>query len=206
MSDVGFVNCIPVFIASNESWSKRFLDKNLPIIGDDIQSQFGATALHRNLTEIMTSRGVNITNTYQINFGGNSDFFNMLDYQRLESKKISKTQAVTSQIKHSFDENNVHIGPSDFIEALNDTKVCHIRTEGTIFGNNHIEIDIKLKTQDSPNAAGVIVDAIRICKSALDKNEGGPIEFACQKLMKSPPNQTEASSAESSFAKQTNSE
>ncbi|ACZ41316.1 Myo-inositol-1-phosphate synthase [Thermobaculum terrenum ATCC BAA-798] len=183
-----FVNCIPVFIAREEYWQRRFLEKGLPIIGDDIKSQVGATITHRVLTRLFEERGVKLERTYQLNFGGNTDFYNMLERDRLESKKISKTNAVTSQLEHSkLDEKNVHVGPSDYVPWLEDRKWCHIRMEGTIFGGAPISLELKLEVWDSPNSAGVVIDAVRCAKLALDRGLAGTIAGPSAYFMKSPP-------------------
>jgi myo-inositol-1-phosphate synthase len=184
---VGFINCIPVFIAREEYWRKRFEDKGLPIIGDDIKSQVGATITHRVLTRLFRERGVKIDRTYQLNFGGNMDFYNMLERSRLESKKISKTNAVTSQLDYDLGENNVHVGPSDYVPWLEDRKWCHIRIEGTTFGDVPLNMELKLEVWDSPNSAGVVIDAIRCLKLALDNGIGGALEGPSSYFMKSPP-------------------
>ncbi len=183
----GFVNCIPVFIASSPYWSKRFRDANLPIIGDDIKSQVGATITHRVLTNLFKDRGIHIDRTYQLNFGGNMDFYNMLERDRLESKKISKTQAVTSQLPYDLGEENVHVGPSDYVPWLTDRKWCHIRIEGRAFGDVPLNMELKLEVWDSPNSAGVVIDAVRCAKLALDRGIGGPLEVPSSYFMKSPP-------------------
>ena len=183
----GFVNCIPVFIGREEFWQKRFREKNLPIIGDDIKSQFGATITHRVLTRLMRERGIKLERTYQLNFGGNTDFYNMLERDRLESKKISKTNSVTSQLDYDLGENNVHVGPSDYVPWLGDRKWCHIRMEGRTFGDVPINLELKLEVWDSPNSAGVVVDAVRCCKLALDRGIGGTLKGPAAYFMKSPP-------------------
>ena len=183
----GFVNCIPVFIGREDYWQKRFQDKNLPIIGDDIKSQFGATITHRVLTRLMRERGVKLERTYQLNFGGNTDFYNMLERERLESKKISKTNAVTSQLDYDLGADNVHVGPSDYVPWLEDRKFCHIRMEGRTFGDVPINLELKLEVWDSPNSAGVVVDAVRCCKLALDRGVGGNLTGPSAYFMKSPP-------------------
>jgi myo-inositol-1-phosphate synthase len=185
----GFVNCIPVFIASQPYWQKRFQERGLPIIGDDIKSQVGATITHRVLTNLFRERGVKLERTYQLNFGGNTDFFNMLERERLESKKISKTQAVTSQLDFEIDETNVHVGPSDYVPWLTDRKWCYIRMEGTTFGNVPLNLELKLEVWDSPNSAGVVIDAVRCAKLALDRGVAGPIKGPSAYFMKSPPEQ-----------------
>jgi myo-inositol-1-phosphate synthase len=184
---VGFINCIPVFIAREEYWRKRFEDRGLPIIGDDIKSQVGATITHRVLTRLFRERGVRIDRTYQLNFGGNMDFYNMLERSRLESKKISKTNAVTSQLDYELGENNVHVGPSDYVPWLEDRKWCHIRIEGTTFGDVPLNMELKLEVWDSPNSAGVVIDAIRCIKLALENGISGALEAPSSYFMKSPP-------------------
>ncbi|HEX8228276.1 MAG TPA: inositol-3-phosphate synthase [Chloroflexia bacterium] len=184
---VGFINCIPVFIAREEYWRKRFEDRGLPIIGDDIKSQVGATITHRVLTRLFRERGVRIDRTYQLNFGGNMDFYNMLERSRLESKKISKTNAVTSQLDYDLGENNVHVGPSDYVPWLEDRKWCHIRIEGTTFGDVPLNMELKLEVWDSPNSAGVVIDAIRCIKLALENGISGALEGPSSYFMKSPP-------------------
>ena len=184
-----FINCIPVFIARENYWATRFEECGLPIIGDDIKSQVGATILHRTLVRLFQDRGVKIDRTYQLNFGGNTDFMNMLERERLESKKISKTNAVTSQIEYDLPAADVHVGPSDYVPWLLDRKWCHIRIEGTTFGNVPLMLETKLEVWDSPNSAGVVIDAIRAAKLALDRGEGGPVYGASAYFMKSPPRQ-----------------
>ena len=184
-----FINCIPVFIAREEYWGNRFLDRGLPVIGDDIKSQVGATILHRVLARLFQDRGVRIDRTYQLNFGGNTDFMNMLERERLESKKISKTNAVTSQIEYELPAANVHVGPSDYVPWLEDRKWCHIRIEGTTFGNVPLMLETKLEVWDSPNSAGVVIDAVRCAKLALDRGMAGPIYEPSSYFMKSPPRQ-----------------
>ncbi|MEN2994282.1 MAG: inositol-3-phosphate synthase [Thermodesulfovibrio sp.] len=183
---VAFINCIPVFIASDNEWIKKFEERNLPIIGDDIKSQIGATIVHRVLTKLFMDRGVRITNTYQLNVGGNTDFLNMLNRSRLASKKISKTEAVKSQISHDISAENIHIGPSDYIPWLNDNKICFLRIEGEIFGNVPINLELRLSVEDSPNSAGVVIDAIRCCKLALDRGTGGLLISPSAYFMKHP--------------------
>lgn len=182
-----FVNGIPVFIASNEYWADRFRDAGLPIIGDDIKSQVGATITHRVLANLFKDRGVKLDRTYQLNFGGNMDFYNMLERSRLESKKISKTNAVTSQLPYELPEEDVHVGPSDYVPWLTDRKWCHIKMEGKAFGDVPLEIDLKLEVWDSPNSAGVIIDAVRCAKLALDRGLSGPIYAPASYFMKTPP-------------------
>ena len=185
----GFVNCVPVFIASAGHWPERFEKHGLPIIGDDIKSQVGATIVHRVLTRLFRERGVKLTRTYQLNFGGNTDFYNMLERSRLESKKISKTNAVTSQLDYNMGEENVHVGPSDHVPWLEDRKWCHIRMEGETFGGVPLNLELKLEVWDSPNSAGVVVDAIRCAKIGLDRGEAGPLLAPSAYFMKSPPEQ-----------------
>lgn len=184
-----FVNGIPVFIASSEYWAKRFRDAKLPVLGDDIKSQVGATILHRALATMFVDRGVQIDRTYQLNFGGNTDFLNMLERERLESKKISKTNAVTSMIPYELDKNNVHVGPSDYVPWLTDRKWAYIRMEGTTFGNVPLNVEVKLEVWDSPNSAGVMIDAIRSAKIALDRKLSGPIIGPSSYFFKTPPKQ-----------------
>jgi myo-inositol-1-phosphate synthase len=185
----GFVNCIPVFIAREPYWQKRFEERGLPIIGDDIKSQVGATITHRVLTNLFLDRGVQIDRTYQLNFGGNTDFLNMLERERLDSKKISKTNAVTSQIPYEVAEENVHVGPSDYVPWLKDRKWCHIRMEGTTFGDVPLNLELKLEVWDSPNSAGVVIDAVRCIKLALNNGIGGSLMAPSSYFMKSPPEQ-----------------
>ncbi len=182
-----FVNCIPVFIAREPYWQRRFEAKGLPVIGDDIKSQVGATITHRVLTSLFVDRGVRIDRTYQLNFGGNTDFLNMLERERLESKKISKTNAVTSMIPYEMDEANVHVGPSDYVPWLLDRKWCHIRMEGTTFGDVPLNLDMKLEVWDSPNSAGVVIDAVRCAKLALDHGLKGALIGPSSYFKKSPP-------------------
>jgi myo-inositol-1-phosphate synthase len=184
-----FVNGIPVFIASSEYWSKRFEERGLPVIGDDIKSQVGATITHRVLTNLFKDRGVHIDRTYQLNFGGNMDFYNMLERERLESKKISKTNAVTSQLPYDLGEENVHVGPSDYVPWLTDRKWCHIRMEGRAFGDVPLQLELKLEVWDSPNSAGVMIDAVRCAKLALDRGISGPVYAPSAYFMKTPPKQ-----------------
>ena len=184
-----FVNAIPVFIASSEYWAKRFRDAKLPILGDDIKSQVGATILHRQLATLFIDRGVRIDRTYQLNFGGNTDFLNMLERERLESKKISKTNAVTSMIPYDLGHDNVHVGPSDHVPWLTDRKWAYIRMEGTTFGDVPLNIEVKLEVWDSPNSAGVMIDAIRCAKIALDRKLSGPIVGPSSYFFKTPPKQ-----------------
>ncbi len=172
---VGVINCVPVFIASSPYWSVRFREAGLPIIGDDIKSQVGATITHRVLTSLFVDRGVRLDHTYQLNFGGNTDFMNMLERDRLESKKISKTGAVTSMLPYKLDEDDIHVGPSDYVPWLKDRKYCYIAMEGTTFGNVPLKAEVKLEVWDAPNSAGVVIDAIRCLKLAKDRGIGGPI-------------------------------
>jgi myo-inositol-1-phosphate synthase len=184
-----FINAVPVFIASQEYWRKRFEEKKLPIIGDDIKSQVGATITHRVLTSLFRDRGVRLDRTYQLNFGGNTDFLNMLERERLESKKISKTNAVTSMLGTPMAENDVHVGPSDYVPWLGDRKWAYIRMEGTTFGDVPLNVELKLEVWDSPNSAGVIIDAVRCAKLALDRGIGGALYGASSYFMKTPPRQ-----------------
>lgn len=184
-----FINCIPVFIASQEYWRRRFEEKGLPIIGDDIKSQVGATITHRVLTTLFKERGVRLDRTYQLNFGGNTDFLNMLERERLESKKISKTNAVTSQLGYELPAEQVHVGPSDYVPWLGDRKWCYIRMEGTTFGDVPLNLELKLEVWDSPNSAGVVIDAIRCAKLALDRGIAGALYGPSSYFMKTPPRQ-----------------
>jgi len=183
----GFVNCMPVFIGREAYWQKRFADAGVPVIGDDIKSQVGATITHRVLTRLFRDRGVKLERTYQLNFGGNTDFLNMLERERLESKKISKTNAVTSQLDYDMGPDNVHVGPSDYVPWLQDRKFCHIKMEGRTFGDVPLNLDMKLEVWDSPNSAGVVIDAVRCCKLALDRGLSGTIVGPASYFMKSPP-------------------
>ncbi len=183
----GMVNCIPVFIAREADWRGRFEQAGLPIVGDDIKSQVGATIVHRVLARLFRERGVKLERTSQLNVGGNMDFYNMLERSRLESKKISKTNAVTSQVDYDLGTENVHIGPSDYVEWLSDRKWAYIRLEGTTFGNVPLNLELKLEVWDSPNSAGVVIDAVRCCKLALDRGIGGALEGPSAYFMKSPP-------------------
>ncbi|MGB7424757.1 MAG: inositol-3-phosphate synthase [Ornithinimicrobium sp.] len=186
---VAFVNALPVFIASDPEWAEKFEHAGVPIIGDDIKSQVGATITHRVMAHLFEERGVVLDRTYQLNVGGNMDFKNMLERDRLESKKVSKTQAVTSNIKHDLGARNVHIGPSDYVQWLDDRKWAYVRLEGRAFGDVPLNLEYKLEVWDSPNSAGIIIDAIRAAKIALDRGLGGPILSASAYLMKSPPQQ-----------------
>jgi len=183
----GFINCIPQFIAKEKYWQDRFIERGLPIIGDDIKSQVGATIVHRVLTRLFADRGVKLERTYQLNFGGNTDFLNMLERERLESKKISKTTAVTSQLDYELGHENVHVGPSDYVPWLTDRKFCHIRMEGRTFGDVPLNLELKLEVWDSPNSAGVVIDAIRCCKLALERGLKGALVAPSAYFMKSPP-------------------
>jgi len=183
----GFINCIPVFMAREKYWQRRFEKKGLPVIGDDVKSQVGATIVHRVLTRLFRDRGVRLERTYQLNFGGNTDFYNMLERERLESKRISKTNSVTSQLDYEMGAENIHVGPSDYVPWLKDRKFCHIRMEGQTFGNVPLNAEIKLEVWDSPNSAGVVIDAIRCCKLALDRGLKGALVGPSSYFMKSPP-------------------
>ncbi|MBV8455132.1 MAG: myo-inositol-1-phosphate synthase [Acetobacteraceae bacterium] len=185
----GFVNCIPVFIASDAAWRDRFAAQRLPLIGDDVKSQVGATIVHRALANLFRERGVRIDRTYQLNFGGNTDFMNMLERERLESKKVSKTRAVTSQMEKGLPDAAVHVGPSDYVAWLSDRKWCYIRLEGTAFGDVPLNCELKLEVWDSPNSAGVVIDAVRCAKLAMDRGIGGALIGPSSYLMKSPPEQ-----------------
>ena len=186
---VALVNCMPVFIASDPEWARRFEQKNLPIIGDDIKAQLGATIVHRMLTDLFAKRGVKLENTYQLNTGGNTDFLNMLNYRRLVSKKISKTEAVQSVAAERIDNENIHVGPSDYVAWQNDNKVCFLRMEGRLFGDVPMNLELRLSVEDSPNSAGVAVDAIRCCKLALERGQGGIVQGPASYFMKHPPRQ-----------------
>src|SRR6266576_2203544 len=184
---LGFVNNIPVFIASDPAWAKRFADKNLPLIGDDIKAQVGATIVHRSLVDLFRKRGVKVVRTYQLNTGGNTDFLNMLNRTRLASKKTSKTEAVQSVAGERLADENIHIGPSDYVPWQLDNKIAFIRVEGRLFGDVPMEIDLKLSVEDSPNSAGVAIDAIRCCKVALDRGIGGVLHSPSAYFSKHPP-------------------
>ncbi|MEU8267817.1 inositol-3-phosphate synthase [Sphaerisporangium sp. NPDC049002] len=186
---VAFVNALPVFIASDPVWAQKFTDAGVPIVGDDIKSQVGATITHRVMAKLFEDRGVELLRTYQLNFGGNMDFMNMLERKRLQSKKISKTQSVTSQIPHEMAKADVHIGPSDHVPWLDDRKWAYVRLEGRSFGDTPLNLEYKLEVWDSPNSAGVIIDAVRAAKIAMDRGIGGPILSASSYFMKSPPEQ-----------------
>jgi len=187
VAGAALVNCLPVFIASDRSWAKRFADAGLPIVGDDIKSQVGATIVHRVLAKLFEDRGVKLNRTYQLNFGGNMDFMNMLERERLISKKVSKTQSVQSQLRKNLEKKDIHIGPSDHVPWLEDRKWAQIRLEGQAFGDVPLNIELKLEVWDSPNSAGVAIDAIRCAKLALDRGVGGPLIGPSAYLMKSPP-------------------
>lgn len=192
---VAFVNCVPVFIASDPAWAGRFARAGLPLIGDDVKSQVGATIVHRTLARLFSDRGVHIDRTYQLNTGGNTDFLNMLSRERLSSKRISKTRSVESEIAGGMPARDVHIGPSDYVPWQEDTKVAFIRMEGTGFGGAPLELELRLSVQDSPNSAGVVIDAVRCARLALDRGIGGPIEAVSAYCMKSPPRQMRDSDA-----------
>ncbi len=182
-----FFNCIPVFIGMEAYWQERFREKGLPVIGDDIKSQVGATITHRVLTRLFRDRGVKLERTYQLNFGGNTDFLNMLERERLASKKISKTNAVASQLDYQLGADNIHVGPSDYVPFLTDRKICYINMEGRAFGDVPLKLELKLEVWDSPNSAGVVIDAIRCCKIGLDRGLSGTLEGPAAYFMKSPP-------------------
>jgi len=188
-ANVGFINCMPVFIASNPLWAQKFEHAHLPLIGDDVKSQLGATIIHRILTNLFKTWGVKLDRTYQLNTGGNTDFLNMLDRHRLVSKKTSKTEAVQSQTSIRLKDENIHIGPSDWVPWQKDNKVCFIRMEGRIFGDMPIDLELRLSVQDSPNSAGVVIDVIRCMKLALEKNQGGILYAPSAFFMKHPPMQ-----------------
>jgi myo-inositol-1-phosphate synthase len=186
---VGFVNCMPVFLASDPEWSKRFEKRGIPIVGDDIKSQIGATIVHRTLAQLFKDRACTLERTYQLNVGGNTDFLNMLNRERLKSKKISKTEAVQSVFETPLDEDNIHIGPSDYVPWQKDNKVCFLRMEGKIFGNMPINLELRLSVEDSPNSGGCAIDAIRVCKLAMDRQISGPLSAISAYTMKHPPEQ-----------------
>lgn len=198
---VAFVNALPVFIASDKEWARKFEDAGVPIVGDDIKSQVGATITHRVMARLFQDRGVVLDRTYQLNVGGNMDFKNMLERDRLESKKISKTNAVTSNLDHDLGEKNVHIGPSDYVQWLDDRKWAYVRLEGRAFGEVPLSLEYKLEVWDSPNSAGIIIDAIRAAKIAADRGIGGPILSASSYFMKTPPIQVEDSQARENVEK-----
>jgi myo-inositol-1-phosphate synthase len=185
----GFVNNMPVFIASDPEWSRRFEDAGLPLVGDDIKAQLGATITHRALVDLFAKRGVKIDRTYQLNTGGNTDFLNMLNRHRLASKKVSKTEAVQSVAAERLDDDNIHIGPSDYVPWQNDNKVCFLRIEGRMFGDVPLNIELRLSVEDSPNSAGVAIDSIRCCRLALDRGRGGVLEGPSAFFCKHPPKQ-----------------
>lgn len=187
LAKCGFVNCIPVFIARERYWHNRFKRAGVPVIGDDIKSQVGATIIHRILTKLFRDRGVKLLKTYQLNFGGNTDFLNMLERSRLESKKISKTNAVTSQLDYELPKEDIHVGPSDYVPWLLDRKFCHIRMEGQTFGDVPLNLELKLEVWDSPNSAGVVIDAVRCCKLAMENKLSGSLREPSSYFMKSPP-------------------
>ncbi len=184
---VSLVNCVPVFIVSDPVWARRFVDRGIACVGDDVKAQVGATITHRTLARLFADRGVKLERTYQLNTGGNTDFLNMLGRERLASKKRSKTEAVQSQLDVPLEEENIHIGPSDYVPFLKDNKICFMRLEGTGFGGVPVEIELRLSVEDSPNSAGVVVDAVRCCKLARDAGIAGPIEPVCAWTMKRPP-------------------
>ena len=184
---VAFVNCLPVFIASDKTWASKFVEAGVPIVGDDIKSQVGATIVHRVLTKLFEDRGVKLNRTYQLNFGGNMDFMNMLERERLTSKKVSKTQSVQSQMRKKLDKQNIHIGPSDHVPWLEDRKWAQIRLEGQSFGDVPLNVELKLEVWDSPNSAGIVIDALRCAKLALDRGVSGPLIGPSAYFMKSPP-------------------
>ncbi len=186
---VAFINCIPVFIASDPEWGRKFSRKNIPLIGDDVKSQMGATVIHRVMTHLFQNRGVKLEKTYQLNIGGNTDFLNMLDRSRLLSKKKSKTEAVQSQTKKRLDSENIHIGPSDWVPFQKDNKVCFLRMEGKLFGDVPMNVEMRISVEDSPNSGGVIIDAIRCCKLALERGKGGVLYSPSAYFMKHPPKQ-----------------
>lgn len=186
---ISFINCMPVFIVSDPAWAKRFEDKRIPVIGDDIKAQVGATIVHRTLTKLFEDRGVTIDRTYQLNTGGNTDFLNMLNRSRLKSKKISKTAAVQSQLAIPLEEENIHIGPSDYVPWQNDNKVCYLRMEGRGFAGFPMNLELRLSVEDSPNSAGCAIDAIRCCKLARERKIGGPLISISAYTMKHPPKQ-----------------
>jgi myo-inositol-1-phosphate synthase len=186
---VAFVNCIPVFIGSDDAWAKRFEDAGVPVIGDDIKAQLGATIVHRVLTDLFRKRGVKLDRTYQLNTGGNTDFLNMLERSRLASKKVSKTEAVQSVAEHRLDPDNIHIGPSDYVAWQNDNKVCFLRMEGQLFGGVPMNLELRLSVEDSPNSAGVAIDLIRCARVALDRGLAGPVHAAASAFCKHPPRQ-----------------
>ena len=186
-SGCAMVNCMPVFIVSSPEWGREFAQRKIPVVGDDVKAQLGATILHRALTQLFVDRGVQVDRTYQLNVGGNTDFLNMLNHTRLQSKKISKTEAVQSILDSPLEPGNIHIGPSDYVPWQKDNKVCFIRMEGQIFGDIPMDLEIRLSVEDSPNSAGVVIDAIRCCKIALDRGLSGPLVAPSAYFMKHPP-------------------
>jgi len=188
-SGASMVNCIPVFVGSDKGWARRFEEKGIPVVGDDVKSQIGATIIHRMLTRLFVDRGVQIDRTYQLNTGGNTDFLNMLNRDRLVSKKISKTEAIQSILEVPLEPDNIHVGPSDYVPWQNDNKVCFLRIEGRIFGDIPINLELRLSVEDSPNSGGVVIDAIRCCKVARDRKIGGVLESISAYTMKHPMNQ-----------------
>ncbi len=186
-SGVSFINCMPVFIVSDPKFAARFTDAGIPVVGDDVKAQLGATILHRTLVKLFADRGVKIKRTYQLNTGGNTDFLNMLERSRLHSKKISKTSAVQSQLDEPLEADNIHIGPSDYVPWQNDNKICFLRIEGEGFGGIPLEIEARLSVEDSPNSAGVVIDAVRLCRMARDRGEAGPLYPVSAYFMKHPP-------------------
>jgi myo-inositol-1-phosphate synthase len=186
---VGVVNCMPVFIASRPEWEKRFREKNIPIVGDDVKAQLGATIVHRVLSSLFGARGVNVERTYQLNTGGNTDFMNMLDRQRLGSKKESKTEAVQAMLAQRLEDENIHVGPSDYVPWQKDNKLCFLRMEGQLWGNVPMNLELRLSVEDSPNSAAVVMDAIRCVKVALDRGEGGALIGPSAYFCKHPPQQ-----------------
>ncbi len=186
---IAFINCMPVFLASDPDWSNRFEEKGIPVIGDDIKAQIGATITHRTLADLFTKRGVKLDRTYQLNTGGNTDFLNMLNRDRLSSKKVSKTEAVQSVLKERLPDEDIHIGPSDYVPWQKDNKVCFLRMEGRIFGDVPIDLELRLSVEDSPNSGGVVIDAIRCCKLALERGKGGILYSPSAYFMKHPPKQ-----------------
>lgn len=205
-AQIAFINCIPVFVASNLRWAREFLDKNIPIIGDDIKSQIGATIIHRTLVELFNKRGIKLERTYQLNTGGNTDFLNMLDQNRLATKKKSKTEAVQSAMDKRLIDENIHVGPSDYVPWQKDNKVCFIRIEGKGFGDLPMNLELRLSVEDSPNSAGVVIDAIRSCKLALERKIGGVLYYPSAFFMKHPPKQLTEEEAYKMFHKFINNE
>ena len=188
-AEVAFINNMPVFIASDPAWAKRFEDKHLPLIGDDVKSQMGATIIHRMMADLFRKRGVKFERTYQLNTGGNTDFLNMLNQQRLTSKRTSKTEAVQSVLAKRLDDENIHVGPSDYVAWQNDNKICFMRMEGRLFGDVPMNLEMRLSVEDSPNSGGVAIDSIRCCKLALDRGQGGVLYEPAAYFMKHPPRQ-----------------